>query len=173
MRGSVYYFDEHVSRLIANGKQHAHGEAYLVAESLARFVVDPSSESSKLFAARELPLICKLLVHSEQGMISNMKRRDIAARVLVDCLSSDKHPVSYKIFCAQPFQARLLLQFVPGLGPRKARLLSDKLCNNRNGLQTREDLRIQLDSVPIIGDKVFANCAGFLAGCEIRKYLCV
>jgi hypothetical protein len=173
MQGSVYYFDEHVSRLIANGKQHAHGEAYLVAESLARFVVDPSSESSKLFAARELPLICKLLVHSEQGMISNMKRRDIAARVMVDYLSSDKHPVSYKIFSAQPFQARLLLQFVPGLGPRKARLLSDKLCDNRNGLQTREDLRIQLDSVPIIGDKVFANCAGFLAGCEIRKYICV
>jgi hypothetical protein len=168
MQGSVYYFDEHVSRLIANGKQHAHGEAYLVAESLARFIVDPSFEASKLFAARELPLICKLAVHPEQSIISDSKRRDIAARVMVDYLSTNKYPVSYKIFSALPAQARLLLQFVPGLGPRKARLLSEKLCDNRNGLQTREDLKIQLDGVPIIGDVVFMNCAGFLAGSELQ-----
>jgi hypothetical protein len=164
MAGCVYYFDEHVSQLVADGKKHAHGEAYLVAESLARFVVDPSSEASKLFAARELPLIFKLIVHPEQSMISNARRRDIAARVMVDYLSTDKYPVSYKIFSAQPVQARLLLQFVPGLGPRKARILSDKLCDNRNGLQTREDLKIHQDSVPIIGDVIFMNCAGFLAG---------
>ena len=169
MRGSVYYFDEHVSQLVANGKKHAHGEAYLVAESLARFVVDPSSEASKLFAARELPLIFKLNVHREQSMISNARRRDIAARVMVDYLSTDKHPVSYKIFSAQPVQARLLLQFVPGLGPRKARLLSDQLCDNRNGLQTREDLKCQLGSVPIIGQVVFMNCAGFLAGYAVHQ----
>jgi hypothetical protein len=169
MRGSVYYFDEQVSQLVANGKKHAHGEAYLVAESLARFVVDPSSEASKLFAARELPLIFKLNVHREQSMISNARRRDIAARVMVDFLSTDKHPVSYKIFSAQPVQARLLLQFVPGLGPRKARLLSDQLCDNRNGLQTREDLKCQLGSVPIIGQVVFMNCAGFLAGYAVHQ----
>jgi hypothetical protein len=103
----VFYFDEHVSRLVANGKKHAHGEAYLVAASLARFVVDPSSEASKLFAARELPLIFKLNVHREQGMVSNAKRRDIAARVMVDVLSTDKHPVPYKIFSAHPEQARV------------------------------------------------------------------
>jgi hypothetical protein len=168
MQGSVYYFDEHVSRLIANGKQHAHGEAYSVAESLARFIVDPSSEASKLFAARGLPLICTLVVHPEQGMISDGKRRDIAARVMVDYLSSDKYPVSYKIFSAQPAQARLLLQFVPGLGPRKARFLSDLLCENLR-FQNREDLKFRLGVVTIIGDVIFMNCAGFLAGLGLQR----
>jgi hypothetical protein len=166
MQGSVYYFDEHVSRLIAaNGERDACGESYLVAESLARFIVDPSSEASKLFAERELPLICRLVVHPEQGIISDSKRRDIATRVMVDYLSTDSHPatLSYKIFSAQPAQARLLLQFVPGLGPRKARLLSDQLCENLR-FQNREDLKIRLDVVTIIGDVVFMNCAGFLAG---------
>jgi hypothetical protein len=164
LQNSVYYFDEHVSQLIANGKKHAHGEAYLVAESLARFVVDPLSEASKLFAARELPLIFRLQVHSEQSMVSNAKRRDIASRVMVDYLSTREYPVTHKIFSAQPVQARLILQFVPGLGPRKARLISDQLCDNRNGLQTREDLKFLLDSVPIVGNVTFMNCAGFLAG---------
>ena len=164
LSGKVYYFDEQVSQLIANGKPHAYGEAYLVAESLARFVVDPSAEASKLFAARERPLIHKLQVHSEQGMISNSRRREIAARVMVDYISTNEHPVSFQIFCAQPAQARLLLQFVPGLGPRKARRLADQLCDNRNGLETREDLKCQFDSVPIIGDVTFMNCAGFLSG---------
>jgi hypothetical protein len=164
MAGCVYYLDEQVSQLVVDGEKHAHGEAYLVAESLARFVVNPLSEASKLFAARELPLIFKLIVHSEQSMITDARRRDIAARVMVDCLSTDKYPVSHEIFSAQPVQARLLLQFVPGLGPRRARILSDKFCDNRNGLQTREDLKIHQDSVPIIGDVIFMNCAGFLAG---------
>jgi hypothetical protein len=164
LQNSVYYFDEHVSQLIASGKKHAHGEAYLVAESLARFVVDPLSEASKLFGARELPLIFRLQVHPEQSMISNAKRRDIAARVVVDYLSTRDYPVTHKIFSAQPMQARLILQFVPGLGPRKARLVSDQLCDNRNGLQTREDLKFMLDSVPVIGSVTFMNCAGFLAG---------
>jgi len=170
LQDSVYYFDEDVSRLVASGKMHANGEAYLVAESLARFVVDPCAEASKLFAARELPLIFRLVVHPEQSMISSAKRRDIAARVLVDYISTGKHPVSYQIFSAQPVHARLLLQFVPGLGPRKARLISNQLCDNRNGLQTREDLKFQLDSIPIIGDVTFMNCAGFLAGYEIRLH---
>jgi hypothetical protein len=169
MRRSVYYFDESVSQLVASGEKHDHGEAYLVAESLARFFVNPSSEASKLFAARELPLIFKLNVHREQSMVSNARRRDIAARVMVDHFSTGKHPVSYKIFSAQPDQARLVLQFVPGLGPRKARLLSDHLCGNRNGFQTREDLKCQLGSVPIIGQVVFMNCAGFLAGYAVYQ----
>ncbi len=172
LQDSVYYFDEDVSRLVASGKMHANGEAYLVAESLARFVVDPCAEASKLFAARELPLIFRLVVHPEQSIISSAKRRDIAARVLVDYISTGKHPVSYQIFSAQPVHARLLLQFVPGLGPRKARVISNQLCDNRNGLQTREDLKFQLDSLPIIGDVTYMNCAGFLAGYEIHFFIC-
>jgi hypothetical protein len=166
MWGSVYYFDEHVSRLVASRHKEKRvlSAAYLVAESLARFVVNPTSEASKLFAAREHPLIFTLNVHREQGMVSNARRRDIAARVLVDHLSTDKHPMSYKIFSALPDQACLLLQFVPGLGPRRARLLSDQLCENCNGLQTREDLR----RVSIIGPVVFMNCAGFIAGYAVH-----
>jgi transcriptional accessory protein Tex/SPT6 len=102
-------------------------------------------------------------VHSEQGMISNSRRREIAARVMVDCISTHEHPVSFQIFCAQPAQARLLLQFVPGLGPRKARRLAGQLCDNLRFV-TREDLKCQIDSVPIIGDVTFMNCAGFLSG---------
>jgi hypothetical protein len=162
MGDCVYYFDEQVSQLVADGEKHARGEAYLVAESLARFATNPVREATKLFAARELPLIFKLVVHPEQSMISNARRRDIAARVIVD--SRATRLVSHEIFSVQPEQARLLLQFVPGLGPRKARIMSDKSCGNWKGLQTREDLKNHHDPHPIIGDVIFLNCAGFLAG---------
>ncbi len=162
MGDCVYYFDEQVSQLVADGEKHARGEAYLVAESLARFATNPVREATKLFAARELPLIFKLIVHPEQSMISNARRRDIAARVIVD--SRATRLVSHEIFSVQPEQARLLLQFVPGLGPRKARIMSDKSCGNWKGLQTREDLKNHHDPHPIIGDVIFLNCAGFLAG---------
>ncbi len=160
LQKSVYYCDEDVSRLIASGKTHANGDAYLVAESLGRFVFNPCAEVTKLFAARECPLIFRLAVHSDQGLISDAKRRDIAARVLVDFISNGKHPLSYQVFSTQPEDARLLLQFVPGIGPRKARVIS----SNCYGLQTREDLKRLIDSMHVIGRVVFMNCAGFIAG---------
>lgn len=125
--------------------------------SMARWYIDPLSETLNLWNPNDTNLLLKLDLHPLQNMISQEKLQEYlettVVTVVCDCgvdisrIKNSKHLES-------------TLQFVAGLGPRKSmdivRLL--KIAS----IGTRTHLRMGHGSINGLGDQVYFNCASFI-----------
>uniref|UniRef100_A0A915EEF5 S1 motif domain-containing protein n=1 Tax=Ditylenchus dipsaci TaxID=166011 RepID=A0A915EEF5_9BILA len=123
------------------------------AVSLARFVLDPLIEISHLCNSDEDVLFMKF--HPLQ---SELPKRDLLFALQLECINRVNEVGVDINRCLEFPHTAGLLQFVCGLGPRKASHLLKILKQNDNLLESRT----KLVTFCRMGPKVFMNASGFI-----------
>ncbi|KAI9197363.1 SH2 domain-containing protein [Polychytrium aggregatum] len=158
---SVFIVEDDVARLFMNSKR---GERefppstfpplvrYLV--SLGRKVQNPTMEYAGLFNSDDDYKLLRL--HPWQDMIPEDKFKLSLERTFINVVNSCGVDINMAV--RYPHQAHTL-QFVSGLGPRKAQMMISKIASKPSGKLT---VRSALISDKICGSRVFMNCSSFL-----------
>ncbi|KAG7162673.1 Transcription elongation factor SPT6-like [Homarus americanus] len=123
------------------------------AVSLGRRVQDPLVEFSQLCNSDEELLNIKF--HSLQDQLNTTELLDALYTEFVN--RTNEVGVDLNRAVAYPYTQNLV-QFVCGLGPRKANLLIKTMKQNNHRLENRNQLVVNFH----MGPKVFINCAGFI-----------
>uniref|UniRef100_A0A1I7XT04 Suppressor of Ty 6 homolog n=1 Tax=Heterorhabditis bacteriophora TaxID=37862 RepID=A0A1I7XT04_HETBA len=123
------------------------------AVSLTRLLLDPLPEYAHLWNADE-DIFC-LSLHPLQNEINKEELGNALARELINRVNEVGVDVNK---CLDHPHTANLLQFVCGLGPRKATHLLKTLKQHDNLLESRT----KLVTLCRMGPKVFMNCAGFI-----------
>ncbi|XP_042883795.1 transcription elongation factor SPT6-like [Penaeus japonicus] len=121
--------------------------------SIGRRIQDPLIEFSQLCNADDELLNIKF--HSLQDQINNAELLDALYTEFVN--RTNEVGVDLNRAVAYPYTQNLV-QFVCGLGPRKANLLIKNMKQNNQRLENRNQLVVNFH----MGPKVFINCAGFI-----------
>ncbi|XP_047491052.1 transcription elongation factor SPT6-like [Penaeus chinensis] len=121
--------------------------------SIGRRIQDPLIEFSQLCNADDELLNIKF--HSLQDQINNAELLDSLYTEFVN--RTNEVGVDLNRAVAYPYTQNLV-QFVCGLGPRKANLLIKNMKQNNQRLENRNQLVVNFH----MGPKVFINCAGFI-----------
>ncbi|XP_069160471.1 transcription elongation factor SPT6-like [Procambarus clarkii] len=121
--------------------------------SVGRRVQDPLIEFSQLCNADEELLNIKF--HSLQDQLNSKELLDALYTEFVNC--TNEVGVDLNRAVAHPYTQNLV-QFVCGLGPRKANLLIRNMKQNNHRLENRNQLVVNFHK----GPKIFINCAGFI-----------
>nr|XP_045607015.1 transcription elongation factor SPT6-like [Procambarus clarkii] len=121
--------------------------------SVGRRVQDPLIEFSQLCNADEELLNIKF--HSLQDQLNSKELLDALYTEFVNC--TNEVGVDLNRAVAHPYTQNLV-QFVCGLGPRKANLLIRNMKQNNHRLENRNQLVVNFH----MGPKIFINCAGFI-----------
>ncbi|KAK1933025.1 hypothetical protein X943_001882 [Babesia divergens] len=125
--------------------------------SMARWYIDPLSETMNLWNQNDTNLMLKLDLHPFQNMVSQEKLQEYLESTLVHVVCELGVDIN-RIKNAKHLEATL--QFIAGLGPRKCmdviRLL--KIAS----IGTRSQLRMGHGSINGLGEHVFYNCASFI-----------
>eukprot|EP00793_Prasinoderma_coloniale_P000854 PRCOL_00004004-RA len=159
----VQYADQRMATLLAQGKAMLtelpdQAEKVRVAVSLCRSVQDPMAAGAALVAEKDVAALLRL--HALQDQLSKEDRLEVLTQCMVSLVN--QVGVDLNITIAHPWRTGCL-QFVGGLGPRKARKLLDLVRAHGPLLK-----RIQLltsstndSKMQCMGDKVFSNaCSG-------------
>ncbi|KAK8722073.1 hypothetical protein OTU49_012465 [Cherax quadricarinatus] len=123
------------------------------AVSIGRRVQDPLIEFSQLCNTDEE--ILNLKFHSLQDQLNPTELLDSLYTEFVN--RTNEVGVDLNRAVAYPYTQNLV-QFVCGLGPRKANLLIKNMKQNNQRLENRNQLVVNFH----MGPKVFINCAGFI-----------
>ena len=120
--------------------------------SLARLLQDPLTEIAALCTLNDMEELLSLRLHSLQSMIN----KDYLFKVLERCLINTVNRVGVDInrLVSHKF-ASSTLQFLSGLGPRKASYLLTHVYRRGGRVTTREEL-------DMFGPVVYANFIGFI-----------
>lgn len=155
---NVELLDNELSTIYMNSKRaendfRDYPQLLRQAISLARRMQDPLVEFSQL-CTHEEEIIC-LKYHPMQDQISN---EDLLNALYLEFVNrTNEVGVDINQCISHPHSANLL-QFVCGLGPRKANQLLRILKQNHQRLESRT----QLVTFCKMGPQVFINCAGFV-----------
>uniref|UniRef100_A0A0K0DMN9 Suppressor of Ty 6 homolog n=1 Tax=Angiostrongylus cantonensis TaxID=6313 RepID=A0A0K0DMN9_ANGCA len=125
----------------------------LQAVSLARLLLDPLWEYAHLWNADE-DIFC-LAFHPLQNEVSKEDLSSVLAREIINRVNEVGVDVNR---CLEYPHTANVLQFVCGLGPRKATHLLKMLKQHDHLLESRT----KLVTLCRMGPKVFMNCAGFI-----------
>ena len=126
---------------------------FLEALSAARFLQNPLAETLALWDEEDSEnLILKMKLHERQGLVPLPRLKRALENVAVEVVNLVGVDVNQAIHNPQ---VASLLQFVCGLGPRKARSLVEKLAKV-DGVGTRKEL------YDFLKKTVFVNSIGFL-----------
>ncbi|KAK6743076.1 hypothetical protein RB195_010379 [Necator americanus] len=137
----------------ATSEHSGYPPTLLQAISLARLLLDPLLEYAHLWNADE-DIFC-LGFHPLQGEISKEVLSNVLARELINRVNEVGVDVNR---CLEHPHTANVLQFVCGLGPRKATHLLKMLKQHDHLLESRT----KLVTLCRMGPKVFMNCAGFI-----------
>ncbi|KAG2438290.1 hypothetical protein HYH02_010988 [Chlamydomonas schloesseri] len=156
---TVFPMDEKLSALwevSAAGRSELREHAPLVrrAVGLGRSALDPLNLLAALCGPDKEVL--SLGVYDMQDALGKDERMAAVARVMVT--AGAQVGVDVNLACNVPWRSELL-QFVPGLGPRKAGALLAALTRNRNKAESRSMLYKDLG---VLGKVVFRNCGAYL-----------
>ncbi|EDO07755.1 transcription elongation factor SPT6 family protein [Babesia bovis T2Bo] len=125
--------------------------------SMGRFYMDPVSETINLWNNKGNNLLLKLSLHPLQHLISQEKLQEYLEATLIQVVCDCGVDIN-RIRTSKHMEATL--QFVAGLGPRKAIDVLRQLKIATIG--TRGQLRSGNASLRGLGDLVFYNCASFI-----------
>uniref|UniRef100_A0A914CC01 Suppressor of Ty 6 homolog n=1 Tax=Acrobeloides nanus TaxID=290746 RepID=A0A914CC01_9BILA len=123
------------------------------AVSLARLLLDPLVEYCHLCNADNDILFCKF--HPLQDQVP---QKDLLNAIQIECINRVNEVGVDINHCMEFPHTASVLQFVCGLGPRKAAHLIKLLKQNDSLLESRT----KLVTMCRMGPKVFMNCAGFI-----------
>ncbi|KAI8824048.1 SH2 domain-containing protein [Fimicolochytrium jonesii] len=126
---------------------------YLV--SLGRKVQDPTTEYAGLMMAHDFRDVLALQLHPLQRFVPDVKLKWAAQKAFVNVVNSCGVDIN---LAAQHAHRATTLQFVAGLGPRKAQSFLSKISRLGGRLETRA----QLIRKSLCGKRVFMNCASFI-----------
>ncbi|VDK40399.1 unnamed protein product [Cylicostephanus goldi] len=154
----VYIMDNEAAKVYMLSKsamtEHSgYPPTLLQAISLARLMLDPLWEYAHLWNADE-DIFC-LGFHPLQSEISKEELSNVLARELINRVNEVGVDVNR---CLEHPHTANILQFVCGLGPRKATHLLKMLKQHDHLLESRT----KLVTLCRMGPKVFMNCAGFI-----------
>ncbi|KIH61794.1 S1 RNA binding domain protein [Ancylostoma duodenale] len=154
----VYIMDNEAAKVYmlsksAMSEHSGYPPTLLQAISLARLLLDPLWEYAHLWNADE-DIFC-LGFHPLQSEISKEELSNVLARELINRVNEVGVDVNR---CLEHPHTANLLQFVCGLGPRKATHLLKMLKQHDHLLESRT----KLVTLCRMGPKVFMNCAGFI-----------
>ncbi|GFE52845.1 transcription elongation factor SPT6 [Babesia ovis] len=125
--------------------------------SMGRWYMDPIAETVNLWDHKGPNLLLKLNLHPLQHLISQEKLQEYLETTLVQLVCESGVDIN-RIKISKHLES--MLQFVAGLGPRKAmdviRLLKVAV------IGTRSQLRMGQSSLRGLGELVFYNCASFI-----------
>ncbi|GMT19975.1 hypothetical protein PFISCL1PPCAC_11272, partial [Pristionchus fissidentatus] len=121
--------------------------------SLARCLLDPLVEYSHLYNIDE-DIFC-LSLHALQAEVN---KEDLQEAVMLELINRVNEVGVDINKCVEFSHHQGLLQFVCGLGPRKASYLLKTIRQNSSCLESRT----KLVTLCKIGPKVFMNCSGFI-----------
>ncbi|KAJ3168283.1 Transcription elongation factor spt6 [Geranomyces variabilis] len=155
----IFFVDDDVARIYMNSerairefpeKSHPPLVRYLV--SLARRVQEPTMEFAGLYKKD----ISRLKLDPLQALIPEEKFEWAVEKAFVNVVN--KIGVDINVAAQQPHRATTL-QFVAGLGPRKAQAFLAKISRGSGG---RLEARAQLIRKSLCGKRIFMNCASFI-----------
>ncbi|KAG9285888.1 hypothetical protein G9A89_013313 [Geosiphon pyriformis] len=152
--------NDEVANLAKNSKRYKEefaGSGFLQLKqyciSLARFLQSPVNEYAALGES-----LLHIRHHSLKDLVPKDKLMRVLERAIINVVN--KNGVEIYEAIEDPYKAHTL-QYVSGLGPRKAQAILRKMRtlmhDERDEIRTREELNATL-----LGDKVFANCASFI-----------
>ncbi|ORM41074.1 Suppressor of Ty 6 -like protein [Babesia sp. Xinjiang] len=125
--------------------------------SMARWYIDPVSETLNLWNPNGSNLLLKLNLHPLQHLVSQEKLQEYLEATLVQVVCEFGVDVN-RMKNAKHLESTL--QFVAGLGPRKAMDVIRSL--KVAAIGTRSQLRMGQGTLRGLGDVVFYNCASFI-----------
>ncbi|KAJ1367194.1 hypothetical protein KIN20_028058 [Parelaphostrongylus tenuis] len=154
----VYIMDNEAAKVYMLSKAAAtehsgYPPTLLQAVSLARLILDPLWEYAHLWNADE-DIFC-LAFHPLQNEVSKEDLSNVLAREIINRVNEVGVDVNR---CLEHPHTANVLQFVCGLGPRKATHLLKMLKQHDHLLESRT----KLVTLCRMGPKVFMNCAGFI-----------
>ncbi|KAK1444859.1 transcription elongation factor Spt6 [Babesia gibsoni] len=125
--------------------------------SMARWYIDPLSETLNLWNPNDTNLLLKLDLHPFQSLISQEKLQEYLEATLVHVVCDFGVDIN-RIKNSKHLEATL--QFVCGLGPRKCMDLIRFL--KLGSIGTRAHLRMGHANINGLGELVYYNCASFI-----------
>lgn len=161
----VKYADERVASLwekcsAAREELPDQPPAVRRAVALARWFVDPLAVLASLAGPKKE--ILSLPLNDMQHLLPKDQLATMVEQVLVTAVNQVGADIN--VMAAYPWRASTL-QYVAGLGPRKAQHMLKAIQNNGNGVVDRFSLyKKDGDAAPmaVLGKKVFRNASGFL-----------
>uniref|UniRef100_A0A7S3FDB2 S1 motif domain-containing protein n=1 Tax=Prasinoderma singulare TaxID=676789 RepID=A0A7S3FDB2_9VIRI len=160
----TYVVDQRLASMMAQTKLMAsemaeHEERTRVAVALCRCLQDPAAAGAAVVAERDVASLLKL--HKLQAHVPAEDRVDMLTQCMLSVVT--QVGVDVNLMNAHPWRAPPL-QFVAGLGARKAKKLLD-LCRAHGPLLKRMDLIVTPDNpspLACMGDVVFINACSAL-----------